>query len=67
MIVNTKAFKLHAYRDKGISGIWFRLFGYGVSCSNAPLTFSQRNKLGLCLKLGGIKITVLKPTDIGAE
>lgn len=47
---------------------WVRLFGYGLYIKNTrqqPLSFSERQKLTLTIRLFGYVIGYLKPLNFG--
>ena len=48
----------------GKTGVWFRVFGYGLSAKDArrsDLPFSDRNRLGACVRIGPLLVRALRP------
>ena len=56
MTINTKWFQCYVYKW----GFWFRLFGYGLNVNNNPPLFSQRNGYTKMIKIGKIKIILIR-------
>lgn len=49
---------------------WIRLFGYGVSVKDVgrkDLLFSDRNRVGACVKVGPVLLRALAPLPRGAS
>lgn len=65
-LVSNKVFSCMKWRIGNKWGFWFRVCGYGLSVSNTPLLFSQRNGLGKpFLLIGKVKITTLSAKSVG--
>jgi len=65
-IVKNKVFSCMKWREGERWGAWFRVYGYGLSISNMPLLFSQRNGHGRpFLLIGKVKITTLSAKSVG--
>lgn len=43
-------------------GFWFRIFGYGIAVSTLKPVFSERNGYTKIIKIGRVKIKLLKPS-----
>ena len=52
--VDTKAFSMMAWHEKGRWGCWLRLFGPGVYVSNSPPLFSERYGYDKCFRVFGV-------------
>jgi len=56
-------FSYMKWSDGAHWGLWFRVFGWGLSISNTPLPFSQRNGYGTPFFLvGSVAVYALKPS-----
>jgi len=51
------------FKDEKYWGFWFRVFGYGVAVTNMTPLFSERMKVRKVIRVFGIKIELLKPSQ----
>ena len=50
-----------AFKQGGNWGFWFRIRGYGLAVSTMELLFSERMGYRKTLRIGRIKIKLLRP------
>lgn len=59
MKIFSKYIKYESWNELGLRGFWIRICGYGISISNHPLIFSERNGNTKYIMLGKYKIKYL--------